>query len=411
MRVLYVSQYFVSADQAGGVRHWQHTRALARAGHHVSVVTTYVTHKERTIPERYRGRKVVREWDRDGLEVWRTYSTPGYGRDLRSRVSSYGTFALWSAVAGMRAARPDVILASSPSLPSAAAAAVIAKLRRARFVLEVRDLWPDSAIEMGLVSDRRTIAVARWMERFCYRSADRIIALTEGIRDGMIALGVPPEKIELITNGVDLEIGEDPQPVDDPRIPDDAVVAMYVGAHGTYSSLGTLLDAAERLRDTPQARIVLVGSGDQKEGLVADAARRGLDNVVFVDPVPKREVPSWLARADICILPYQDRLLFAGALPNKIFDYLGAARPIIASAPRGEVTAVVEAAGCGLCTPPEDGAALADAIRSLAADRDERAAMGARGREYALSHYDRRALAERFVATVESVAKEGAVAR
>ena len=405
MRVLYVSQYFVSADQAGGVRHWQHTRALARSGHHVSVVTTYVTHKERTVPERYRGRKVVRETDPDGLEVWRTYSTPGYGRDLRSRVASYVTFAWWSAVAGMRAPRPDVVLASSPSLPSAAAAAVVARLRRARFVLEVRDLWPDSAIEMGLVRDRKTIAVDRWMERFCYRRAQRIIALTEGIRDGMIALGVPPEKITLITNGVDLEIGADPVPAQHPDIPADAIVAMYVGAHGTYSSLGTLLDAAERLRDRPEVRIVLVGSGDQKAGLVEDAARRGLDNAVFVDPVPKRDVPSWLARADICILPYQDRELFAGALPNKIFDYLGAARPIVASAPRGEVTTVVEAADCGLCTPAEDGDALAGAIRALAADPERRRAMGERGRDYALERYDRRALAARFVSTVESVAR------
>ncbi len=404
MRILYVSQYFVSADQAGGVRHYQHTRALARAGHHVSVVTTYVTHKERTVPEEYRGRKVVRETDADGIEVWRTYSTPGYGRDLRSRVASYGTFAWWSAVAGARAPRPDVILASSPSLPSAAAAATLAKAKRVPFVLEVRDLWPDSAIEMGLVRDAKTIAVARRMERYCYRAAARIIALTEGIRDGMIALGVDPGKIELITNGVDLDIGADVTPAAAP-VPDDAVVAMYVGAHGTYSSLGTLLDAAELLRDTPRARIVLVGSGDQKAGLVADAERRGLDNVVFIDPVPKREVPSWLARADICILPYQDRELFAGALPNKIFDYLGAARPIIASAPEGEVTAVVRAADCGLCTPPEDGAALAQAIRELADDPDRRRAMGERGREHALAHYDRRALAQRFVATVESVAR------
>lgn len=404
MKILYVSQYFVSADQAGGVRHYQHTRALARAGHHVSVVTTYVTHKERTIPEEYRGRKIVHEVDADGIEVWRTYSTPGYGRDLRSRVASYGTFAWWSAIAGARAPRPDVILASSPSLPSAAAAATLAKIRRVPFVLEVRDLWPDSAIEMGLVRDAKTIAVARRMERYCYRSAARIIALTEGIRDGIIAQGIDPERVELITNGVDLDIGTDVAPARAP-VPDDAVVAMYVGNHGTYSSLGTLLDAAEHLRDTPQAHIVLVGSGDQKDGLVEDARRRGLDNVHFVDAVPKREVPSWLARADICILPYQDKELFAGALPNKIFDYLGAGRPIIASAPEGEVTAVVRAADCGLCTPAEDGAALAEAIRTLAADPEGRRAMGERGRAYALEHYDRRALAQRFVATVESVAR------
>lgn len=402
-RVLYVSQYFVSADQAGGVRHFQHTRALARAGHHVSVVTTYVTHKERTVPERYRGRKVVREVD-DGIEMWRTYSTPGYGRDMRSRVASYGTFAWWSAVAGARAPRPDVVVASSPSLPAAAAAAALAKARRVPFVLEVRDLWPDSAIEMGLVRDAKTIAIARRMERYCYRAADRIIALTEGIRDGIVAQGIDPDRIELITNGIDLEIGADPTPAT-PPVPADAVVAMYVGAHGTYSSLDTLLDAAEHLRDTPSARIVLVGNGDQKPGLIERAAQRGLDNVVFIDPVPKREVPAWLARADICILPYQDRELFAGALPNKIFDYLGAAAPIIASAPQGEVTAVVERAGCGLCTAPEDGRALADAIRTLADDPARRTAMGQRGRDHALEHYDRRTLAGRFVKVVESLAR------
>ncbi len=401
-RVLYVSQYFVSADQPGGVRHWQHTRALARAGHRVSVVTSYVQHKERTVPERYRGRRVVHEREGD-LDVWRTYSTPGYGRDLRSRLASYGTFAWWSAVAGARAPRPDVVVASSPSLPSAAAAAALARARGARFLLEVRDLWPESAVAMGLIGDRRAIAAAERLEAFCYRRADRIVALTEGIRDGLLDHGVPASKVVLITNGVDLEIGDGARPAAAP-VPDDAFVAMYVGAHGTYSALETLLDAAERLRDAPRVRLVLVGNGDRKPALVEAARRRSLDNVAFVDPVPKREVPSWLARADACVLPYQDNPLFAGALPNKAFDYLGAARPIIASAPAGELTRMVERAGCGVAVPPEDGAALADAIRALASDGAAARRMGDRGRSYALTHYDRAALAARFVATVESLA-------
>jgi glycosyltransferase involved in cell wall biosynthesis len=408
-RILYVSQYFVSADQPGGARHWQHTHALARAGHEVSVVTSYVQHKERTVPERYRGRKVVRESE-DGLDVWRTYSTPGYGRDLRSRVASYGTFAWWSAVAGARAPRPDVVVASSPSLPSAAAAAALARARGARFLLEVRDLWPDSAIAMGLVRDRRTIALARRMEAYCYRRADRIVALTEGIRDGIIAQGVSPARISLITNGVDLEAppppganGARPSPDRAAGEHDGRFVAMYVGAHGTYSSLETVLDAADHLRGE-DVRLVLVGGGDRKPALVDEAARRRLDNVDFVDPVPKREVPGWLARADACLLPYQDNELFAGALPNKAFDYLGAARPIVAAAPRGELTRMVERAACGVAVPPEDGAAMAGAIRALAADRPAARRMGESGRRYALEHYDRAALAARFVALVESIA-------
>ena len=403
MRVLYVSQYFVNADQPGGVRHWQHTRALARAGHEVTVVTSYVQHKERTVPERYRGRKMVHDVE-DGIDVWRTYATPGYGRDLRSRVANYGTFAWWSALAGLRAARPDVVVASSPSLPSAAAAAALARARGARFVLEVRDLFPDSAIAMGLLSDPATIAVSRRLEAFCYHRADRIVALTEGIRDGIIDQGASPGKVTLVTNGVDLEIGVANGHRAAAPVPDDAFVAMYVGAHGTYSSLETVLDAADRLRDDAGARIVLVGGGDRKPALVEEARSRSLANVTFVDPVPKREVPSWLARADVCLLPYQDNPLFAGALPNKAFDYLGAARPIIASAPAGELTRMVEAAGCGVAVPPEDGAALAQAIRTLASDREGARRMGESGRAYALEHYDRAVLAARFVAVVESVA-------
>jgi putative colanic acid biosynthesis glycosyltransferase WcaI len=405
-RVLYVSQYFVRDDQPGGVRHWHHTRALAEAGHDVSVVTSFVQHKERSVPERYRGRRIVRERE-EALDVWRVFSTPGYGRDLRSRLASYGTFAWWAFLAGMRAPRPDVVVASSPSLPAAAGAALVARARGARFLLEVRDLWPDSAVAMGLVSDPRTIAIARRLERFCYRRAERVIALTEGIRDGLVAAGVSPARVSLITNGIDLPAegegsgrnGAAPVPA-----PDDAFVAMYVGAHGTYNALGTVLDAAEHLRGEPAIRFVLVGGGDQKSDLVREADRRGLSNVAFVDPVPKRDVPAWLARADACLLPYQDRALFAGALPNKAFDYLGAGRPIVASAPEGELTRLVREAACGLTAPPEDGAALADAVRRLAADRGAAERMGAAGAVHARERYDRRALAARFVAVVESLA-------
>lgn len=403
-RVLYVSQYFVSGDQPGGVRHWQHCRALAREGHEVTVVTSYVQHKERVVPEEYRGRRIVRTHE-DGLDVVRTYSTPGYGRDLRSRLSNYGTFAMWSLLAELRLPRPDVVVASSPSLPAAAAAAAVARARRARFLLEVRDLWPDSAVAMGLVTDPRVIGAARRMEHYCYRRADRIVALTEGIRDGVVASGVVPAgRVSLITNGVDLDVQPDPATPAHLPVPADAFVAMFVGAHGTYSSLETVLGAADLLRDDPGIRVVLVGGGDRKPALKEQAAAMDLPNAVFVDPVPKRQVPAYLARAGLCLLPYQDRELFAGALPNKVFDYLAASRPILAAAPTGELTRLVDDAGCGWNVPPEDPAAMAAAIRAAAAHRDDARERGERGRAYALEHYDRRRLAARFVSLVDDLA-------
>lgn len=399
MRVLYVSQYFVRGDQPGGVRHWHHTRALADRGHDVHVVTSYVQHKERSVPREFAGRRIVRR-DEDGMVVWRTYAAPGYGVDMRSRLANYLSFAFWAFVAGLRAPRPAVVVASSPSLPSAAGAAVVALVKRASFVLEVRDLWPGSAVAMGLVRHGSVIyRVARALEWFCYRRAAHIIALTDGIRDGIIATGIPAARVTLITNGVDRL--EAPAGSVDVPVPADAFVAMYVGAHGTYSSLKTVLDAAQALDDDPSVRFVLVGGGDQKPALQADAARRGLTNVVFVDPVPKRDVPAWLARADVCLLPYQDRALFAGALPNKTFDYMGAGKPIIAAVPTGELSRLVAAADCGIAIAPEDPHAMADAIRHLAADRALATRFGAAGAEFVCTHYDRKALAERFVAVVE----------
>lgn len=403
MRVLYVSQYFVRGDQPGGVRHWHHTQALRNRGHDVHIVTSYVQHKERTIPERFRGKKVVRE-NEDGVTMWFTYSTPGYGRDLRSRLSNYLSFATWSAVAGFRAPRPDVVLASSPSLPSAAATAMVAMVKRVPFVFEVRDLWPESAIAMGLVRPGSAFArVAALLERFCYRRAAHVIALTDGIRDGVIAKGVAPQRVTLVTNGVD-RLPAPPSRAAVP-VPDDAFVAMYVGAHGTYSSLDTVLEAADLLRDRTDIRFVFVGGGDQKPGLVERARERGLDTVCFIDSVPKSQVPSWLARADVCLLPYQDKALFAGALPNKTFDYMGAAKPIIAAVPAGELTAVIEKAECGLSVPPEDPAAMAAAIRALADDRERGAIMGASGARYVKEHYDRDHLAGVVCDILERVAR------
>ena len=276
-RVLYVSQYFVSADQPGGVRHWQHTRALARAGHEVTRgdLATCST-RSAPSPSATAGRRMVHEVE-DGLDVWRTYSTPGYGRDLRSRVANYGTFAWWSALASVRAPRPDVVVASSPSLPSAAAAAALARARGARFLLEVRDLWPDSAIAMGLVSDPRTIAAsrapgvvllpARRPHRGPHRGHPR--------RD--VAQGVSP--------AADHADHQRRRPGDRRRT---AAAGRRPGARRRLRGdvrrrprhLQLPRDGARRGRPParrPEARVVLVGGGDRKPALVEEAARRGLD--------------------------------------------------------------------------------------------------------------------------------------
>ncbi len=384
------------------MRHWRHVRALADAGHDVTVITSKVLHTTREAPSEFAGRSTVRRIE-DGIEVLRTYSSSGYGNDARSRAANHLSFSTYALPAALRARRPDVIVASSPPLTVGVLGALVSGLRRTRFILEVRDLWPESALATGLLTNPRAIALMDRMANYCYSRADRVIALTEGIRDGVISAGVAPNAVRLITNGID--------PPDTPITPEvvelpvgpDAFVAMFVGQHGTYSSLFTVLDAAALLADDPSIHIALVGDGDRKPELVAQAAARDLQNVSFAGPIPKRDVPSWLDRADACLLTYQDAPLFRGAMPNKLFDYMGAGRPILAAVPDGEAAHAVRSAGCGIVTPAEDAEALANAIRQLAADRPAAAAMGAAGVAYVHLHHNRRDLAERFVSVVESV--------
>jgi glycosyltransferase involved in cell wall biosynthesis len=401
-RVLYISQYVVTPDQPGGVRHWRHVRALADAGHDVTVITSKVLHTTREAPEEFAGRKAVRRVE-DGIEVVRVHSSTGYSNDARSRATNHLSFSTYAFPAAMRATRPDMVIGSSPPLTVGVLGGLVSQLRRTRFILEVRDLWPESALATGLLTDPRAIAVMDRMARYCYSRADRVIALTEGIRDGVIDAGVPPNAVALITNGIDPPDAEiDPTVVDLPVGP-ETFVAMFVGQHGTYSSLFTVLDAAQRLAGDQRIHIALVGDGDRKQDLVETAQTLGLQNISFSGPIPKREVPSWLARADACLLTYQDAPLFGGAMPNKLFDYMGAGRPIVAAIPDGEAARAIRAAGCGIVTPAEDADALAHALVALADDPAAARAMGARGVDYVQTNHNRRELAARFVNVVESV--------
>ncbi len=401
-RILYISQYVVTPDQPGGVRHWRHVRALADAGHDVTVITSKVLHTTREAPEEFAGRRTVRRTE-DGIEVLRAYSSTGYGNDARSRAANHLSFSSYAFPAAMRTARPDVVLASSPPLTVGVLGGVVSRLRRSRFILEVRDLWPESALATGLLTDPKAVAVMDRMAGYCYDRADRVIALTEGIRDGVVDAGVPASAVTLITNGVDPPDGPiDPGVVDLPVGP-EVFVAMFVGQHGTYSSLFTVLEAAACLPADAHIHVAFVGDGDRKADLIARAAELGLTNVSFAGPIPKRDVPSWLDRADVCLLTYQDAPLFGGALPNKLFDYMGAGRPIIAAIPEGEAARAVREAGCGIVTPAEDPAALADAITELAGHRKRARRLGAAGIAYVQTHHNRRELSARFVQVVESL--------
>jgi len=244
------------------------------------------------------------------------------------------------------------------------------------------------------------------LELAAYRAAAVVVVVTDGFRDDLVRRGVPAAKVRVIPNGADLgrfggEIGDDGQRARLGAAPGETLV-LYAGAHGISHGLGAVADAAAKLSGE-LVHVAFVGEGAAKDQLEARVADLGLTNVTFLAGVPRDEVPPLLAAADICLVPLRDVPLFSSFIPSKMFEYLAASKAVVGSV-RGEAARILAAAGA-VVVEPEDAAALADAIRELAADGQRRATMGEQGRAYVAEHYDRNVLAERYRAILVDVAR------
>jgi hypothetical protein len=299
---------------------------------------------------------------------------------------------------GLASGPADTVMVSSPTFFSIGSAWLLARLKRARFVVEIRDLWPAIFVELGVLTDRRVIRLLERLELAAYAAADQVVVVSEGFRANLIERGVPAGKVHTIRNGVDLS-RFDPDTAADPAVrarlgaaPEDCLV-LYLGTHGISQGLPTVADAAARLADQP-IRFALVGDGADKHRLAKRVAELGLSNVMLLPSLPSAEVPALLAAADVCLVPLRQVPLFATFIPSKMFEYLAAGRAVIGSV-AGEAADILDEAG-GVVVAPEDSAALAEAIRALAADPELRQQMGRAGRAHVERSYDRAALAREY---------------
>ncbi|MBG53926.1 MAG: glycosyltransferase family 4 protein [Parvibaculaceae bacterium] len=394
MNIWVVNHYAVPPGQSGGTRHWVLGQHLRKAGHSVAIIAGNVNYHERASADAdtdYRARLQ----EHGGIKfLW--LNVPEYKGSLL-RVLSMIVFALRTIFgrASGYLPRPDVIIGSTPHPFAAFAALVLARRFKAKFVLEVRDIWPESLVELGGYSwFHPFIVLLDQLEKLLARKADRIICLLPKAHDDLIRKGSHRDKITWIPNGVDLSLFTSPEP----KKRDGDFIVMYAGAHGVANGLDVVLDAAALLQDRGCGGVtfVLVGNGTQKERLKANAAKRALANVVFKDSVPKNAIPAVLAAADACFMHLRDLPVFRwGVSPNKLFDYMGAARPVIFAV--NTSVNPVENANAGLTIPPENPEALADAVMELAGCSDEeRARMGAAGRAYVISEHGAEVLGERL---------------
>ena len=401
MRFLILTQYYPPEIGAAQARLSAFAVELQRAGHGVEVVTALPNYPTGSLRPEDR-RRLSRREVIDGVPVRRTWLFPATGAGAK-RLASYLSFTAAGLIGAVRARRPDVVFVESPPLFLGVSGWLLARRFGAAFVLNISDLWPDSVKAYGVLTDGPVLRSAERLERWLYRRADAVTAVTEGIRDRLIGQkSLPARKVLFLPNGVDLEVFR-PLPNDaslraSHGLPDGPLV-LYTGNHGYAHALETVVAAA---CEVPQVTVALVGDGSEKERIRRLAMDLGADNVRFLPPVPQAEVAGLYGLALAGLATVRDSAVMAEVRPAKALAVMGCGKPVIYSG-AGEGAALVAAADAGIVVPPEDPAALAAAIRRLVADPAEAARLGANGRRYVESHLAWPALTAAWLAELRAV--------
>lgn len=404
IHTLLIHQSFTLPSEPGGSRHFELARYLVQRGHRFTVVASDLNYQ--TGQRANENTAFVKDQEIEGVRVLRAATYPTLHRSFVWRVVAFLSFMVTSVRTAWRAGPADLVIGTSPPIFQTLSAWLVSRLRRCPFLLEIRDLWPAFAIDMGVLTNPLLIAMSRWLERFLYAQAAHIVVNSPAYRTYLIDQGIAETKISLIPNGVDPEIfnvlTERGKMRDEWAIDQDAFVVTYTGALGPANDIDTVLQAASYLTHDKAIYFLLVGDGKARPQLEQRANSLGLRNVKFLGTRPKTDIPEILNASDACLATLKDIPMFRTTYPNKVFDYMAAGRPTILAID-GVIREVVEAAGGGLYVPPGNARALAEAIRRLAQDCDSAQAMGMAARTYVTEHFNRQQHAVQFAALSERV--------
>ncbi|MGQ0703339.1 MAG: glycosyltransferase family 4 protein [Gemmatimonadales bacterium] len=415
LRIGYLIQQFPPEVGAGPARTVEMARRWLECGASVTAITAMPHGRlpglaHGTVPAAYRGR-VLGEESWDGIRVLRswTYASPRLSRrDTIANNVSFMATALLSAVR----AELDVLIASEPPFLPHVSGWLAAAYHRVPLVLEVRDLWPDYLVGLGLLRSGRPAAQALFgLERFLLRRANHVVAVTESFRRRLIAKGVPADRVTVIPNGVDLERytpgpARSPPPRPELHHRGDEIVVGYLGTFGAGQGLETVVEAAALLQNgLLRVRFVLAGDGPQRQRVAARVRELGVRNITLTGILPRDATREFYAACDLCLVPLAPVDIFRDTVPSKLFEIMACGRPVIAAV-EGEARALVEEASCGTAVSPGDPRELAETIaREAGRPEPERAAMGARGRAFVAERFDRRHLADRYLELLTRLAR------
>ena len=405
MKVLYFHQHFVTPKGAGAIRSYAMARKLVERGHSVTMVcgsnTTGTTGLEGPFTKGKRNGEV------DGIDVIELDLAYSNNDGLLKRAWTFLSFALRSIWIALTA-KYDLVFATTTPLTAGIPGIFARWLRGKPFVFEVRDLWPELPREMGVITNPVVLWAMGVLEWVSYHSAHRLVGLSPGIVEGIKKRGVPVERIAMVPNGCDLDIFTDSATPWRPNgVSESDLMAVFAGTHGMANGLDAVLDAAGELkrRDCSDIKFLLIGSGKLKPALVARAGREELDNVVFHEPVRKRELAGLMRATDVGMQILANvPAFYYGTSPNKFFDYIAAGVPVLNNYP-GWLAEMIEKEQCGYAVPPADPVVFADVLEQAAGERDQLSTMGQKAKALAKREFDRERMADEWVHWVIGAAR------
>lgn len=407
MNIILIHQYFLEENDPGGSRFNEMAQTWIENGHKVTVIAGMVHYNGSDKNQEYRGKYILKK-KQGKVSVIRTHVSESYNSNFLGRLWGYLSFMFSSLFAGLFYTKEkyDVILVTSPPLFVGFSGYLISRVKRIPLVFEVRDLWPESAVDTGVLQNKLIIKVAYWFEKFIYNKADLINVLTPAFREKLInEKGVPPEKVIMIPNGADFRISDellnhfDSNSFRRELNWDDKFVITYVGAHGVANHLEQVFDAAELVRET-NVLFVLIGMGMRKTYLMEESKNRGLDNVVFLDPVPKVEIFKYILASDMGASILKKADAFKTIYSNKTFDYMSCKKPVL-MAIDGVSRQLIEEANAGAYVEPECAKSYQRVIMGYLNNQDRLAQEGENGLEFVKENFDRNKLSIKYLQLIE----------
>ncbi len=410
MHILLIHQFYLNDNDPGGSRFNKFVEFWSEKGHKVSVIAGTVNYSTGKSDEKYKNKYITKEKISENVTVYRCHVSKGYNKNFLGRLFGYFSFNFSSSFALQKIKDIDVILVSSPPLFIGLTGILAKWIAKKPLIFEVRDLWPESAIDTGVISNKQIIKLAYKIEKICYRYADLINVLTPAFRDKLIEVKkIDPKRIIYIPNGADLDIFK-PAEKEEDLLKNyglmNKFIVTYTGAHGVANHLEYILNIAERMKGYDKdIQFLLIGDGMRKNDLISMANKMNLDNVTFIDAQPKNKISKYVNLSDACIAVLKNNDTFKTVYPNKIFDYMSCKKPILLGID-GVARELVEDNKAGIYINTENLEECVSSIISLKNNRELRKSFGENGYKFVSENFDRRKLADKYIEKMNIMANK-----